>query len=298
MVYRELDQGRTSFQTIKVEPRASGEKLSTKFHFESKTRALFSGDSAGAFMYANYKGRHDLWQQLLEEEPYDFDSPTLDVASGSGVSLMKVCAQKRARKDKNRPVCNVYAIDNYSRDKERKSRMKKIINNIRCEDFVDLVTLNSADLTQLPYDSDVFSLVTSPWAFRSYDKVAQRQILREMARVCKPGGYIIITDLKLSAKGPLEEWIQDMGWDEVNKKGAGPCGWFGYWSTECYKFQKPYDDDDRHSIITSTTTASSTIPPSLVYDTDASSSSIFRSDADRTSLFTESDTDTIHVAIR
>lgn len=287
MVYRRLDHPGSKFQTIKVEPRAEGEKLSTKFHFESKTRAIFAGDSAGAFMYANYKGRHVLWQQLLEEEPYDFDSPTLDVASGSGVSLMKVCAQKRARKDKNQVVSNVYAIDNYSRDKERKSRMKKIINNIRSEDFVDLVTLNSADLTQLPYESDTFSLVTSPWAFKSYDKVTQRQILREMARVCKPGGYIIITDLKMSSKGPLEEWILDMGWEEVNKKGAGPCGWFGYWSTECYKFQKPYNDEDSFS------EAPSTVPPSLVYDTDAGSS-VFRTD----SLYTESDTDTIHVSIR
>lgn len=289
MVYRRLGQPGTSFQTIKVEPRKDGEKLSTKFHFESKTRAIFSGDSAGAFMYANYKGRHILWERLLEEDEYDFSSPTLDVASGSGVSLMKVCEQKRRLKEKRGSVANVYAIDNYTRDKERKSRMQKIINNIRCEGHTDIVTLDSADLTRLPYETDTFSLITSPWAFRSYDKVTQRQILREMARVCKPGGYLLITDLKLSSKGPLEEWIQDMGWEVANKKGAGPNGWFGYWSTECYKFQKPIDDSPFSDAESHT---ASVVAPSLVDDTDASS--YFQAD----SLYTESDVETIHVAIR
>lgn len=229
----------TQYQTIKVLPKNHTEKLSTKYHFESPYRAILAGHSGGVFIHANYRGRHVVWKNLLTEDDYDFAAPVLDLGSGSGVALMKICQRKRELEKSGVCVAGVTAVDNYTRDKTYKRRMKKIINNIKANEYTDLVTLDSADLTNLPYSCDTFSVVTCPWALKSYDQNTQRHILREMARVCKPGGRLLITDLSVSSSGPFEEWIRDMGWLDVNRKSAGANGWFGYWSTSCYKFRKP-----------------------------------------------------------
>lgn len=233
----------SEYQTIKVHPKDHNEKLSTKYHFETPYRAVLVWESV--YMHANYRGRHEVWRTILKNDDLYFSGPILDVGSGSGVSLMKLCKKKReVQKGSNYHIEGITAVDNYDK---KKGQLKKIINNIKAKEYTDLVTLTSADLTNLPYSSDTFSLVTSPWALRSYDRDTQREILREMARVCKPGGHIIITDLRPSGSGPYDKWIKEMGWHDVRKISAGPNGWFGCWRTDIFEFQKPATDTYRHS---------------------------------------------------
>lgn len=55
------------------------------------------------------------------------------------------------------------------------------------------VTLQSADVTTLPFSEASFSIVVSRLAFHHFLEPAR--VLSEMLRVCKPGGRVVVQDL-------------------------------------------------------------------------------------------------------
>jgi SAM-dependent methyltransferase len=58
------------------------------------------------------------------------------------------------------------------------------------------VTLQVGDVRPLPYDGGAFSLVVSRFAFHHFPDPGA--VLREMARVCAPGGRLVVADTAVS----------------------------------------------------------------------------------------------------
>jgi len=58
------------------------------------------------------------------------------------------------------------------------------------------VTLQVGDVRPLPYDGGAFSLVVSRFAFHHFPDPGA--VLREMARVCAPGGRVVVADTAVS----------------------------------------------------------------------------------------------------
>ena len=58
------------------------------------------------------------------------------------------------------------------------------------------VTLQVGDVRPLPYDDGAFSLVVSRFAFHHFPDPGA--VLREMARVCAPGGRLVVADTAVS----------------------------------------------------------------------------------------------------
>jgi SAM-dependent methyltransferase len=58
------------------------------------------------------------------------------------------------------------------------------------------VTLDHGDVTSLPYPDGTFSIVVSRFAFHHFPDAAA--VLREMRRVCRPGGRVVVCDLLAS----------------------------------------------------------------------------------------------------
>jgi len=58
------------------------------------------------------------------------------------------------------------------------------------------VTLQIGDVRPLPYDDGTFSLVVSRFAFHHFPDPGA--VLREMARVCAPGGRVVVADTAVS----------------------------------------------------------------------------------------------------
>ena len=54
------------------------------------------------------------------------------------------------------------------------------------------IEFKSADAQSLPFEDNIFDLVTNRLALHHYDDA--RKALAEMARVCKPGGIVALTD--------------------------------------------------------------------------------------------------------
>ncbi len=66
--------------------------------------------------------------------------------------------------------------------------------NARAEGVADRARVETADMRRLPFPDASFDVVLSSWAVHSLDAPADRA-LAEMARVLRPGGTILLTDI-------------------------------------------------------------------------------------------------------
>ena len=64
------------------------------------------------------------------------------------------------------------------------------------EQGLDNVTLTVGDVQPLPYEAGAFSLVISRFAFHHFPDPGA--VLREMVRVCAPGGRVVVADAAVS----------------------------------------------------------------------------------------------------
>ncbi|ONK16238.1 methyltransferase domain-containing protein [Streptomyces sp. MP131-18] len=73
------------------------------------------------------------------------------------------------------------------------------------EEMTDLLSFRHADGTDLPFDADSFDAV---WAVESMPHMDRVRVLREMSRVVRPGGRVVITDM--FARKPVAEDRQEV----------------------------------------------------------------------------------------
>ena len=66
-----------------------------------------------------------------------------------------------------------------------------------------LITLQYADSTALPFENDSFDAVTVAFGVRNFDNLEKG--LREMLRVVKPGGQVIILEFSQPVKFPVKQ---------------------------------------------------------------------------------------------
>jgi ubiquinone/menaquinone biosynthesis C-methylase UbiE len=65
----------------------------------------------------------------------------------------------------------------------------------------DRVEVQTADMRQLPFTDESFDVVLSHWAVHNvYDAEDRKKAIAEMARVLKPGGYIVLADIEHRAE--------------------------------------------------------------------------------------------------
>src|SRR6185295_18018662 len=71
------------------------------------------------------------------------------------------------------------------------------LENARREGVADRVEVRTADMRQLPFPNDTFDAIVSCAAVHNlYKREHREQALREIARVLKPGGRVLIADIR------------------------------------------------------------------------------------------------------
>ncbi|HEX4064430.1 MAG TPA: methyltransferase domain-containing protein [Acidobacteriaceae bacterium] len=150
----------------------------------------------------------DIVERILRLAQPGPEDVALDVACGPG---LLVC-------DLARTVCHATGIDLTPAmlQQARKTQQERKVSN---------VSWDQGDVTALPYSDRAFDIVTCRFAFHHFPQPLP--VLREMKRVCRPGGRIVIADsAPLAAKAdafnqmerlrdpshsralPVEEWLQ------------------------------------------------------------------------------------------
>ena len=147
-------------------------------------------------------GLHDKWRRraadLAEVTPGD---EVLDVASGTGDFAFELA--KRVG-----PTGHVIGAD-FAEEMLAIARTKTPNQPAELRNVVEFVTGNALDLQ---YDDDRFDAVTVGFGVRNFSDLDQG--LREMVRVVRPGGKVVILEISTPTRPPLS-WFYGVWFDRI-----------------------------------------------------------------------------------
>ncbi len=159
--------------------------------------AMYAGLSclvAGLLMFTFSKwGKVASREKFLNLIPWRGDELVLDVGCGRGLFL--IGAAKRVSGGR------AVGIDVWQQRDQSGNHPQAAIDNARAEGVADRVQVETADMRRLPFEDATFDIVISADSVHNLDNAGERQIaVREMARVLKPHGRLLIVDIRNTSK--------------------------------------------------------------------------------------------------
>lgn len=128
-------------------------------------------------------------ETMLDYVIWRGNEQVLDVGCGRG--LMMVGAAKRLTSGK------ATGIDIWQAKDQSGNGPKGALENAVLEGVSDRVHIETGDMRALPFANGSFEVVMSHWAVHNLEQVDDRATaLREMMRVLRPGGSLILADIE------------------------------------------------------------------------------------------------------
>ena len=138
-------------------------------------------------IHSSREGKLALREQLLDQLALKGDEKVLDVGCGRG--LLAIGAAKRLKTGK------VTGIDVWNPQDLSGNSAEAARENAKAEGVADRVRFDTGDARKLVYPDGFFDAVISSNALHTLDDDHEReQALREMIRVLKPAGRLVIFD--------------------------------------------------------------------------------------------------------
>jgi SAM-dependent methyltransferase len=145
--------------------------------------------TAAAMVWGSKFGKLRLRDKLIASLGLRGDERVLDVGCGHGLMLLGA-AKKLAS---GRAV----GIDLWQKQDQAGNSREATLENARREGVAERVDLIDGDARQMPFERESFDVVVSSWALHNiYDAAGRRRALEEIVRVLKPGGRVLITDIR------------------------------------------------------------------------------------------------------
>lgn len=144
--------------------------------------------TSAVMVWSSRVGKLKLRDQLLDAIPWRGDENVLDVGCGRG--LLMIGAARRLKKGK------VTGADIWSAEDLSNNSPEATLANAKCEGVADRVKIENADARKLPFGANTFDVVVSSLAIHNISGSQERaKALREIARVLKPGGQLMVYDI-------------------------------------------------------------------------------------------------------
>ena len=154
-------------------------------------------------------GKLRLRDRLLDSLGLRGDERVLDAGCGRG--LLLVGAARRLTSG------DAVGVDLWTKDQSGNSP-DAALANARAEGVDDRVTVTSGDVQRLPFRDATFDVVVSNLVLDNlHDEQGWTEAVRDLARVVKPGGRLLISDLAHTEQ--YEATLRDEGWSEVERSG-------------------------------------------------------------------------------
>ncbi|MEK2472766.1 class I SAM-dependent methyltransferase [Streptomyces noursei] len=187
--------------------------------------ALFVGCAAlvcaGVYLYTTRRGKFVVWEKLLDQLALRGDERVLDLGCGRGAVLL--AAARRL------PDGRAYGVDLWRSQDQSGNVPAATERNAQAEDVADRIELHTADMTQLPFESDQFDVVVSSLALHNIsDPAGRTSAIEEAVRVLRPGGRLVVADIRNTRQYGAE--LERLGMRSLTRRAAGARMWWsGPW---------------------------------------------------------------------
>jgi arsenite methyltransferase len=161
-------------------------------------------------VWASWRGKFKVRDKLLDSISWRGDEKVLDIGCGHG--LMLIGAAKRLRDGK------ATGIDLWQKQDQAGNSREATMLNVRLENVADRVELVDGDARKLPFADNSFDVIVSSWALHNiYDRAERDVAIREAARVLRPGGRIVIIDIRHT--GQYAKVLRESRMEDVRRSG-------------------------------------------------------------------------------
>jgi ubiquinone/menaquinone biosynthesis C-methylase UbiE len=174
----------------------------------------------GLYMvYSSRVGKLRMRERLLDRLALRGDETVLDVGCGRG--LMLIAAAKRLPPGGRGKA---HGIDIWQSEDLSGNSMSATLENARREGVADRVAVQTADMRQIPFPDGTFDAVVSTFAVHNlYDRADRDTAIGEIARVLKPGGAALISDMR--HHGQYAQAFRACGFTDVRRVGSPLAQW-------------------------------------------------------------------------
>lgn len=194
--------------------------------------ALLSLLSAASYLYTTYRGKFQVWADILFHLELRGDEHLLDLGCGRGAVLLM--AARLLEKGK------ATGIDLWKEAEQSGNALEVTERNAQREGVAERVDLHTADMQHLPFSDNSFDLVVSSMAIHNIPIASgRRQAIHEAVRVLKPGGTLVIVDFRETQH--YEDYLRALGIETITHHSLGWRFWYiGPWTApQLVKAQKP-----------------------------------------------------------
>lgn len=151
--------------------------------------AVTCGTTCLFMIYASKFGKVRDRDKFLSLIPWRGDEQVLDVGCGKGLMLIGTAKKLKTGK--------ATGIDIWQTQDLSGNRPEATIENAQLEGVSDRIEIQTADMRELPFPDGTFDSIVSSWAVHNlYDAKDREKAMRQIARVLKSGGWLLLRDIK------------------------------------------------------------------------------------------------------
>lgn len=138
-------------------------------------------------VWASRVGKYQMRSKIMAQLNWRGDEQVLDVGCGAG--LLLIVAAKYLTTGK------AVGVDIWDKNLEYGSNPENVWVNARIEGVADRIDVQDGNACSLPFQDSSFDLVTTSSMLHHLSRNDRSQAVREMARVLKPGGKLVIAEI-------------------------------------------------------------------------------------------------------
>jgi arsenite methyltransferase len=171
-----------------------------------------------SFLYTTRRGKFLEWERILDRLALRGDEEVLDMGCGRGAVLTAVARRLTTGR--------VTGVDIWSTKDQSGNAKSVTLRNASLEGIGDRVRIETSDMRALPYPDATFDLVVSSLAIHNIRSNAdRRRAIVEGYRVLKPGGRMVIADIRATAI--YEDALRTLSASNLKRRRLGWRFWWG-----------------------------------------------------------------------